>query len=138
MARLRQQVALVAVILGSVVAVAGTALIANAIGLGTRLLASSQPHDTYYVVSTAWLSLLIFGVGAAGDMAFRSEAKRLGGRAALIWQTHLLFTTVLIIAWLVAGRQAQMTWPAVSVLFFTNPLMFIAHGAALAAGGMTV
>lgn len=80
--------------------------------------------------------MLVFAVGAVGDIAFRARAPRLGRRAALIWRTHLLFTTALLVAWLFAGTQAEMTQQVVTVVYGTAPLMVFAHGAALAAGAV--
>jgi hypothetical protein len=138
MAPVRQRIALVAIVVGAVLAVAGMALAANAIWVASRPVAPDQPFDAYYVWPSPWLIPAVFSVGALGDMALRKPATRFGRRAPLIWRTHLLFTTALLIAWLAAGAQVEMTWHVKLLFYATYPLMLIAHGAALAAGGMLV
>ena len=138
MPQLRQQAAIAAVAVGSILAVAGTAVIVTLIALGMQLVSSNQLHDTYFVLPSAWVTLLMFAIGVIADVAFLSRATRLGRRAALIWKTHLLFTTGSIIAWLVAGSVAEMTWPVLIIQLGVPPLILVAHGAALAAAGATV
>lgn len=138
MARLRRQVAVAAIIAGGVLLVAVAALTVNAIWLGTQGVASNQVHDTYFIVPSIWIGLIIFGVGAVGDMAFRGGAARFGRPAPAIWQSHLLFTTVLIIVALAAMALMDMTWEMAVFLYAIYGLMLLAHGTALALGGMLV
>jgi hypothetical protein len=105
--------------------------------LAMQLVRSNQIQDTYFIMPGASI-LLIFGVGVAGDLAFRSRAMRFGRRAVVIWRTHLLFTSALVLAALAAATQAEMTSPALILVLATTPLLLVAHGTALAAGGVVV
>jgi hypothetical protein len=137
--RLRRKIAIVAIVAGGMVVVAVAALTVNAIWLGAQLVASSPDvQDIYFIVPSVWIGLIIFGVGAVGDMAFRGGAARLGRPASTIWQSHLLFTTVLIIVALATRGLLGMTWQTALVLHAMYGLMLLAHGAALVFGGMLV
>ena len=119
-----------------ILSVAGAGLTASA-WAALQFVRSNQPHDTYFVMPGATL-LILFGVGALGDIAFRRHAFELGRHANLVWRTHLFVTTVLLVAVLVAAGQSYMTWAAVIVLLGATPLMLVAHGVALTAGGVVV
>jgi hypothetical protein len=137
-ARIRRQVAVAAIAAGAVLVVVVAALAVNAIWLSARLVPSNQVHDTYFVVPSAWVGLLIFGAGAIGDLAFRGAAARFGRPAPAIWQSHLFFTTVLIIIALVAWALVDMTWQMALFLYAIYSLMLLAHGTALTLGGLLV
>ena len=137
MARLHRQVAFAAVVSGLILLVAAAAATVNAVWVFLQLLPESQFHDTYFVVSGAWIGLLIYAAGVVADIAFQGPAARLGRPAPAVWQSHLLFTTALVIVALAVGAGAfvDTDWQAALVLNAILILLLVAHGTALAVGG---
>lgn len=137
MTRIARPAALTAIVIGVVLATAGAAALVASGWVGVQFLRSSTLHDTYFMAPGVSM-LVVFGIGVASDIVFRSQATRFGRRAVLVWRTHLAFTTVLIVAAGVATARAQMTWPSLILFTAVIPLMLIAHGVGLVAGGMVV
>jgi hypothetical protein len=135
-----RRLAIAAVAVGLLAVLTGTGLTVGVCN-SVWFIRSRDIHDVYFVtfvIPGIWALLLIFGVGFIADIAFRRQAENLGPRAAFICRAHLLITTVLFTAWLVAAAQAEVTWPVAIVLLTTIPLMILAHGIALTAGGLVV
>ena len=124
---------------GIVIAVAAAALIVS--GWIALQSARASHTDFYFVAPNFWTLVILFGVGAVSNIALRRQAANLGRPAGLISRVHLIVTGLLLIAALLGiGRilavgHSQPTWPVVLVVIGAIPLMLLAHGTALAAGG---
>jgi lysylphosphatidylglycerol synthetase-like protein (DUF2156 family) len=134
----RERIRVAAVVVGSLLAAAALASIADLVWVLTRPPAPHQLVDTYYVLPNPWITVAVFAAGIVGDVMFRARAGEFGPRAVAIWRTHLLFTTALLVVWLIAGAQAGMTQAVVLVVYAACPLMLFAHGAALAGAGLVL
>ena len=136
MTRNRQHFAIAAVAVGVIVAIAGAAFTVS-VWNAVQFVAATQLHDAYIVMPGMAL-LILFAVGVLGDIAFRCHAAKFAQHADLIWKAHLLVTSVLLIGTFMATSQSHKTWPMLIVVLATTPLMLVAHGVALAAGGLVV
>jgi len=134
--RHRQHFAIAAVAVGALLAATGAVFSASAWNL-VRSVATTQQHDTYFVMPGMSL-LILFSVGVVGDIVFRRHSAKLALRGDFIWQAHLAVTTVLLLAALLAAAQSDKAWALITVALASAPLMLLAHGAALAAGGVIV
>jgi hypothetical protein len=136
MTSIRERIAIAALVVGTLLAAGALASIANLVWVLTRPPAPDQLVDTYYVLPSPWITVVVFAVGVVGDAVFRVRAAGFGREAVLIWRTHLVFTTALLAVWLIAGMRAEITQQVAIVIYATCPLMLLAHGVALAAGAM--
>jgi len=133
--RLGLSVASAAVAAGGLVILATVTSAVKAIRALDEMLASPEPTFVYILLPTAWNGLMLYGIGVAADMMFRGPAARIGRSARIVWQTHLVFTTLLLFGLLVAGAvtNGDMRVGLAGNGFYA--LMLLAHGTALVCGG---
>ena len=134
MLRHRQHFAIAAVAVGLLLAATGAVLSASVWNV-VQSVARTQQHDTYFVMPGMSL-LILFGVGVVGGIVFRRHSAKVVPGGDFIWQAHLAVTTVLLAAAFLAAAQSDKTWTLITVTLASAPLMLLAHGSALAAGGL--
>lgn len=138
-ARLRPYAATAAIVAGALLLVVTANSTVNALRVVAHVY-SSTPNiqDTYYVVPRIWVGLFVYGAGVLGGMAFRAMAGAAGRAARVLWRTHLVATTLLILVALAlnAGAVIASDWQIALLVNGTYLLMLLAHSAALIVGGL--
>lgn len=133
---LRLYVAIAAVVAGGLLLLLTVTSTANAIRLVSEILGSPQPYFVSIVVPPAWNGLLLYGIGVLGNVIFRGAAVPLGRQAEMLWRTHLVFTTLLIVLVFASEAVAPIDWRMALALSGLYVLMLVAHGSALVFGGV--
>ena len=138
-ARFRPYAATAAIVAGAFLLVVTVNSTVNAVRVVTDVYSSPPSiQDTYYVVSNLWIGLFLYGAGVFGGLTFRAWAGAAGRPARLLWRTHLVVTTLLILVALApsAGAVRVNDWQAALVVNGIYVLILLAHSAALIVGGM--
>ena len=138
-AHFRPYVATAAIIAGAALLLVTANSAVDAVRVARQVYSSTPNiHDTYFVVPQIRIGLFIYAAGVLGDLAFRAMSVTLGRPARVLWQTHFVVTTLLILiaSALNSGRVIAADWQTSLLVNGIYVLMLLAHGAALVAAGI--
>jgi amino acid transporter len=135
MSTVRRPIAIASLILGLALTVASLVVMFNVWKTLDRFR-SEPSHDTYFVMPGAEI-LLVYALGLAASMVYRSRSRPFEAGAVLVWCSHLVVTSMLLLVALFLTQPAP-TLAVLMLLAAILPVMLLAHGMALTAGAVLV